>query len=103
MVSFGGLIRDARANKGLSQVELGRKSNISKWRIHNIEGRPLSAPRKHDVQRLAHALDLDFEELWEVAYGERVLVWCKEEHIEPECLLAILRPAYSGRGVPVNG
>jgi len=103
MVTFGRLISEARAQKGLSQVELARKAKLSKWHIHKIEGKPLSAPKKHNVLRLADSLALDFEELWKVAYGERILVWCQEEHIEPEYLLAVLRQSHSDREVSVNG
>lgn len=103
MISFGRIIGEARASKGLSQGELAKKTDISNFNIQRIESEPLSAPKKHDVLQLAYALDLDFNELWIVAAGERTLLWCQEEHIEPEYLASILRKSQSVRGIQANG
>lgn len=95
MVTFGIIIKEARERKGLSHIELSHKTEISESQIQRIEKYPLTAPKKHNVLKLAHALNLDFEEIMEIAQGERILAWCKDEHIKPEYLMKILKKSPS--------
>lgn len=61
---MGYRIRELRENKGMTQVELSEKSNVSRTIISNLENGVSHVTTTKTLYRLANALDVSVEELF---------------------------------------
>jgi len=68
---FGEYVRELREKKGMSQKELAEMVGATSSYICAIERGTKPAPPYWTVKRIAEALELDPEELWELARKER--------------------------------
>jgi transcriptional regulator with XRE-family HTH domain len=62
-VLFGGLVREKRANLGLSQDRLAAKTGLTKARISDLERGKIRNPQEKTVQWLCEGLNITREEL----------------------------------------
>lgn len=60
-------IRRARDERGWSQVELARRSGVSRPTLIRIEQAEIESPDPHKLQLLARSLDLGVEDLFALA------------------------------------
>lgn len=60
-------IRRHRTAKGLSQPELAAAVGVPDSTIYRLERGEFKVPRPEKLQRIARALDIEFEELYELA------------------------------------
>ena len=67
-------VYEARSKKGWSTRKLSDMSGISKTHINNIEN-GVSSPTLSCLYRLAKALDVKMEELYEVDYDDYYDEW----------------------------
>lgn len=70
-MNTGGLIRQARKNKGLSQTELGKKLGISQALIAQYEN-GVRNPKLQTLERIAAALEVPVSDLKENTKKEKV-------------------------------
>ena len=59
---FGATLRELRSERGLSQEELARRSDLHRTFVSQIE-RGLKSPSLGSLSKLAHALDISLVEL----------------------------------------
>ncbi len=64
--AIGAMLRMARDEKGLSQKDLGKQTGISTSRIRRYESGESGVPLP-ELERLAHALDVDLGEFSDIA------------------------------------
>jgi transcriptional regulator with XRE-family HTH domain len=69
--SFGQYLKETREKLGLTQREVAEKIQATDAYISALENGKKSPPPHATVWALAHVLELDPEELWEVALKER--------------------------------
>lgn len=65
----GKTIRDARERALLTQQELAAKAGVSLWTISDVEGGRNRTPRLRTIYRIAKALNLDPDLLFEASEG----------------------------------
>lgn len=65
--SKGSKLREIRKNKNLTRYDLQKLSGISTVQIRNIE-RDICEPRTTTLAKLASALEVDYDELYELFY-----------------------------------
>lgn len=64
---LGAFIREHRTAQGLSQEKLGKRAGVPGSTILRLERGEFAAPSPEKLQRLARALDVDFEDLFNLA------------------------------------
>ena len=63
----GSKLKDIRKSKNLTRYELQKLSGVSTVQIRNIE-KGISEPRTTTLAKLANALEVDYDELYELFY-----------------------------------
>jgi len=69
---FYGKLKALRVEKGMSQTELARRVKSSPSYISKLENDPFIQVSHAMLQRLANALEVSVEEVWESPYDELV-------------------------------
>ncbi|MCK4815745.1 helix-turn-helix domain-containing protein [bacterium] len=67
----GQIIREIRLKKGMTQEELSAKTGISSRTIQRIEQGKVD-PRSYTLQTIADALEVDYEELINIASNQQI-------------------------------
>lgn len=68
---FSEIVRSTREAKGLTQAQLAEKIGVTSAYISELENDRKMPPPYATTAVLAQALDLDADELWELAQAER--------------------------------
>jgi transcriptional regulator with XRE-family HTH domain len=63
----GSKLKEIRKNKKMTRYELQKLSGVSTVQIRNIE-KGISEPRAVTLAKLAKALEVDYDELYELFY-----------------------------------
>ena len=66
-VSKGSKLKDIRKSKKLTRYDLQKLSGVTTVQIRNIE-RDICEPRTTTLAKLAKALEVDYDELYELFY-----------------------------------
>ncbi len=83
---FGEYLRNKRKQKNITQEDLARYMNVSSVFVHQLETGKVDAPSFERCQQLSEILDVDFEELWNIAKGERLKRFLEREDINEKRL-----------------
>jgi transcriptional regulator with XRE-family HTH domain len=78
-MTFGAYLRRRRRDAGLTQVELGRKCDLSDTYINQLETGRTEPPTREVCYTLAGALAGDEPKLWKYAFAARLERWLKKE------------------------
>ena len=57
------MLREVRERKGVTIVELARRSGVSRWMIHKIESKGYKNNKNVTLNKLANALGVDVKEI----------------------------------------
>lgn len=57
------MLKEVRERKGVTIVELARKSGVSRWMIHKIESKGYKNYKNVTLNKLANALGVDVKEI----------------------------------------
>ena len=66
--SNGSKLKEIRKNKNLTRYDLQRLSGVTTVQIRNIE-KGICDPRTTTLAKLAYALEVDYDELYELFYN----------------------------------
>jgi transcriptional regulator with XRE-family HTH domain len=66
-ISKGSKLKQIRKNKNLTRYDLQKLSGVSTVQIRNIE-KDICEPRPTTLSKLAKALEIDYDELYELFY-----------------------------------
>ena len=79
---FGEYLKSKRKQKSVTQEDLARFLNVSSVFIHQLETGKVDAPSYERCEQLSAILNLEIEELWNVARRERLKRFMEKEEIE---------------------
>jgi len=71
-MNFGIYLKTKRKQRSITQEDLARALKVSSVFIHQLETGKVDAPSLERCQQMAGILELEIQELWNVARNERL-------------------------------
>lgn len=78
---FGDYLKSRRKTKNVTQEDLAKSLEVSSVYIHQLETGKVDAPSHERCEQLASILEIEIEELWNVAKRERLKRFMDKEDI----------------------
>ena len=78
-MDFGPWMAQRRQDARITQRQLARKCGLSPGYLALLERGTSEPPPLKTCKRLALALGLDFNEVWQIAFATRLRTWLKRE------------------------
>ncbi len=85
-MKFGDYLKSRRKEKNITQEDLARSLEVSSVFIHQLETGKVDAPTMDRCQQIAVILEINSEELWNVARKERLRKFMEKEEIHEESM-----------------
>ena len=79
---FGAYLKSKRKQRNVTQEDLAQYLNVSSVFIHQLETGKVDAPAYERCEQLSTILNIEIEELWNVARRERLKRFMEKEEIE---------------------
>ena len=81
---FGDYLKSKRKQRNITQEELARSLEVSSVFVHQLETGKVDAPSIDRCNQMAVILEIEIEELWNVAKRERLKRFMEKEDIEQD-------------------
>ncbi|MEM7008136.1 MAG: helix-turn-helix transcriptional regulator [Thermodesulfobacteriota bacterium] len=81
---FGDYLKSKRKQRNITQEELARSLEVSSVFVHQLETGKVDAPCLDRCSQMAVILEIEIEELWNVAKKERLKRFMEKEDIEQD-------------------
>lgn len=81
---FGDYLKSKRKQRNITQEELARSLEVSSVFVHQLETGKVDAPSIDRCNQMAVILEIEIEELWNVAKKERLKRFMDKEDIEQD-------------------
>ena len=81
---FGDYLKSKRKQRNITQEELARSLEVSSVFVHQLETGKVDAPCMDRCHQMATILEIEIEELWNVAKKERLKRFMEKEDIEQD-------------------
>ena len=81
---FGDYLKSKRKQRNITQEELARSLEVSSVFVHQLETGKVDAPCMDRCHQMAAILEIEIEELWNVAKKERLKRFMEKEDIEQD-------------------
>ena len=79
---FGDYLKSKRKQRSITQEELARSLDVSSVFIHQLDTGKVDAPSIDRCHQMAAILEIEIEEMWNVAKKERLKRFMEKEDIE---------------------
>lgn len=80
-MKFGDYLKSKRKQMSITQEDLARSIDVSSVFIHQLETGKVDAPSLERCQQIAEILEVEVNELWNIAKRERLTRFMEKEEI----------------------